>query len=90
MVPGFQYREKLESADKEKLNAGLQPLLDKVQKKLKLSSGQAIIDLQKCRILLAAKLMKAHRKEFHKWGLIPAIVKEYPTADQLEIEVELL
>ncbi len=90
LVPGFKYREKLASADKEKLNAELQPLIDKVQKRLKLSSEQVLIDTQKCRILLAAKLMKAHRKEFHKLGLIPAIVKEYPTADQLEIEVELL
>ncbi|MEK6900193.1 MAG: radical SAM protein [Nanoarchaeota archaeon] len=90
LVPGFKYREKLAAADKDRLNSELKPLLERLQKKLKLSPEQAIIDTQKCRILLAAKMMKAHRKEFHKLGLIPAIVKEYPTADQLEIEVELL
>ena len=90
LVPGFKYREKLASTDQEKLRLELQPLIEKIKKKLKLPAGKIILDTQKCRILLASKLVKNHRKEFHKLGLIPAIVKEYPTADQLEIEVELL
>ena len=36
------------------------------------------------------QLLEKNVKELKKLGLVPAIVKEYPTADQLEIEVRFV
>ncbi len=90
MAPGFSYRAKLEKCDKENILAKLMPLINTIKIKLQLQEGQYALDNSKLRILLAAKIVKAHKKIFKKMNLLPAIVKEYPTADQLEIEVELL
>jgi len=49
-----------------------------------------LLDSEKPRILLSKKNLKKNRNKFASFGLIPAIVVEYPTADQLEIEVEFL
>jgi len=40
--------------------------------------------------VVSAKNSRKHGALFKKYNLLPAIVKEYPTADQLEIEVEFV
>ncbi len=90
LVPGFGYRRKLGECNKEELLKRLRPLAEKMQQELKLSEDDFYLDPEKPRILLSAKKISPLKKRFKQWGLIPAIVKEYPTADQLEIEVELL
>jgi len=88
LMPGFEYRKKLESMDLSKFVAVLKPLLERVQKELKLQDKEVFLDEKKPRILLSQYKIKQNRKLFKKLNLIPAIVTEYPTADQLEIEVE--
>lgn len=90
LVPGFGYRKKLESVDRKKYVQQLEPLLDKIREELKLNEEEIVMDCSKPRIILSSKNSKTNKKYFRKMGLIPAIVSEYPTADQLEIEVELL
>ena len=89
LVPGFGYRKKLESIDKKEYLRQLEPLCNKIKEDLKLKDIEIVVDFSKPRIILASRLIKKNKKYFQKIGLIPAIVSEYPTADQLEIEVEL-
>ena len=90
LVPGFSYRKKLELCDKKIMFAKLKIIAEEIKEELKLREEDFFIDEQKPRILLSAKKIAPLKKRFLKKGLIPAIVKEYPTADQLEIEVELM
>lgn len=88
LKPGFAYREKLNNIDKQDYVDKLKPLLQRIKSKMK--NENFFLDLDKPRILLSKKIVKKKKSFFHKLGLKPAIVKEYPTADQLEIEVEFL
>ncbi len=90
LVPGFGYRRKLGECNKEELLKQLRPLVEKLRQEMKLTDEDFYLDPEKPRILLSAKKILPLKKKFKRWGLIPAIVKEYPTADQLEIEVELM
>ncbi|MEK6950356.1 MAG: radical SAM protein [Nanoarchaeota archaeon] len=98
LVPGFGYRKKLEACNKleasnkfnkPELLERLRSLLSMIKEDCRLTNEEIFLDREKPRILLSAKKIKPLQKKFRRWGLIPAIVKEYPTADQLEIEVEL-
>lgn len=89
LVPGFGYRKKLEQYDKKPLLEKLSKMAEEIKKEFCLDDDEIFLDEQKPRILLSAKKIAPLKKRFLKKGLIPAIVKEYPTADQLEIEVEL-
>jgi len=89
LAPGFEYRKKLASMDLSKFVAVLKPLMERVQKELKLTPAEIFLDEKKPRILLSKYKIKNNRPLFKKLKLLPAIVTEYPTADQLEVEVEL-
>ena len=90
LMPGFNYREKLKSIDKRKMLEKLQPFYDRIKKKFNLEEGGIHLDPEKPRILISKRLCKKKTPYFLSIGLKPAIVTEYPTADQLEIEVEFL
>ncbi|MBU0470041.1 MAG: radical SAM protein [Nanoarchaeota archaeon] len=90
LAPDFGYRKKLEEADKEQFVQLLKPLYDRIKKKFKLDDEEIMIDEKKPRILLSKRLVKKKSSYFASLGLRPAIVVEYPTANQLEIEVEFL
>ncbi len=89
LVPGFSYRKKLEECDKKALVEKLNKIAEEIKPEFQLNEEDFFVDEQKPRILLSAKKIGPLKKKILKKGLIPAIVKEYPTADQLEIEVEL-
>ncbi len=88
LAPGFGYRRRLAECRKEEFLERLQPFAEKLQQELNLSGSDFYLDHDKPRILLSARKILPLKRRFKQWGLIPAIVKEYPTADQLEIEVE--
>lgn len=90
LAPGFDYRKKLESTDKGKFLAKLRPKLGIIKERLELKDSEVHLDEAKPRILLSSRNAKKYKKEFFRLGLIPAVVKEFPTADQLEVEVEFL
>ena len=90
LKPGFDYRKKLAEVDKSKYIQKLKPLYDRIKKKFKLDNDEIFLDEEKPRILISRKLVKKKKAYFLGIDLFPAIVKEYPTADQLEIEVEFL
>ncbi|HLC65260.1 MAG TPA: radical SAM protein [Candidatus Nanoarchaeia archaeon] len=90
LCPGFDYRKRLESINKKRLIGKLKPKLQGIKKRLGLKDSEIHLDEIKPRILLSSKNAKKHKSYLMKLGLLPAIVKEYPTADQLEVEVEFL
>ena len=89
LVPGFRYRESLDG-QREPVLARLERILPLVQKNLELAEDDLFLDRQKPRLLLSAAKLKQYRQEARHLGLRAAIVKEYPTADQIEMEVEFL
>ena len=90
LMPGFHYREKLKNAEAKGVIEKLKPLYGQIKKKFDLDEDEIGIDLQKPRILMSKKLCKKKKAYFLGLGLKPALVIEYPTADQLEIEVEFI
>lgn len=90
LTPGFEYRKKLESMDLSKFVAVLKPLFERVKKELRLADSEIFLDEKKPRILISKFKIKQNRALFKRMKLVPAIVTEYPTADQLEIEVDFL
>lgn len=90
LVPGFGYRRKLAECDKEKYIGPLKEMVKSLVTELQLAESEWYLDTEKPRILISSKKIKPLRKKLKQMGFIPAIVKEYPTADQLEIEVELV
>lgn len=83
LKPSFGYRKKLEQANKK----DLLKKLNKIKNTLKIRLD---IDKEKLRFLTSINLLKKNLKKIKKLGLIPAIVEEYPTHDQMEIEIEFL
>ena len=90
LAPGFSYRRKIAEAPKEELLAQLQNINRKLKQELHFTDEDIIVDQRKMRLLVSAKNSRKHGALFKKYNLLPAIVKEYPTADQLEIEVEFV
>ncbi len=86
LVPGLGYREKLLKANKGEVVQKLNLVKEKVEKVLGL---QSVVDEKKLRLLLSAKTARKQAKKLKEIGLLPAMVEEYPTADALEVEVEL-
>jgi uncharacterized protein len=89
LKPSAGYRESLKE-DHSVLIGKLKEMFASVQKKLKLEDNEMFLDESKPRILVSKKVVKKNKIKIANLGLVPAIVTEYPTADQLEIEVEFL
>jgi pyruvate formate-lyase activating enzyme-like uncharacterized protein len=49
-----------------------------------------MVDNQKLRIITNVGVVQKLSKNLHSKGLIPAIVEQYPTWDQMEVDVEFL
>ena len=89
LKPGVGYRESLKE-DHSALISKLKELFGSVQKKLKLKDNEIFLDEAKPRILVSKKTVKKNKTQIINLGLVPAIVVEYPTADQLEMEVDFV
>ena len=93
LAPGVGYRKKLENKNnalkKEVINK-LRSLFEQVKEKLRLRDTMIAFEESKPRILLSKSNAKKHKRKIIAMGLLPAVVTEYPTADQLEVEVEFL
>jgi hypothetical protein len=93
LKPGFDYHENLENLDpklKNKTIINLKELKEKITKKLKIKSSMINIDELKLRILTSVSIVKKNKKYFKKLNLVPAVVEEYPTYDQMEVTVEFI
>lgn len=86
-APGFGYRDKLKNYDRNKINQKLERSKEKLSRFIK---TLIVIDTIKPRLLIAPEKVRKNKDKIKKLGLVPAIVEEYPTADAIEIEVEIL
>jgi pyruvate formate-lyase activating enzyme-like uncharacterized protein len=93
LKPSFGYMiilKNLFPVEREKLlkelNASRRNLIDEYG----LPSNMLIVDEQKLRLLTNVGVVKKLAKLLHKKGLVPAIVEQYPTWDQMEVDVEFL
>lgn len=90
LVPGFGYRKKLAVVVKEPLLDELAEKRKRIMSQCKLEEEEIFLDQEKVRLLLSWKKITTLKQKFHSLDLVCAIVKEYPTADQLEIDVEIV
>jgi pyruvate formate-lyase activating enzyme-like uncharacterized protein len=93
LKPSFGYMTILKNlfpVEREKLlkelNATRKSLIDEFG----LPGDMIIVDEQKLRLLTNVGVVKKLAKLLHKKGLVPAIVEQYPTWDQMEVDVEFL
>lgn len=90
LEPGVGYRRKVAEIDKDIILRKLTPIYTLIMRKLSFTEKDLFVDIQKPRILLSVQHARKFKTKFQELGLHVAIVKEYPTADQLEIEVDFL
>ena len=93
LKPDFGYRRKLESLNKEsikKLSLKLKEIKDKLMEEFHIPNNLINIDENKLRILIDLKILHHLKDRIKSKGLIPAVVEEYPTHDQLELSVDFL
>lgn len=96
--PYFSYNSLLKGINKNKKNKIIKKLniiKNQLKKDFKIRNGLIEVDKKKLRILTSTKIIKRIRDEINKKllckkDLILAIVEEYPTYDQLELNVEFL
>ncbi len=82
--PGAGYRKKIQEANKEEILKKLKILKEKIQKKYNIRDDMLEIDSLKLRIITGPRLVKIF-KQYTR-----AIVEEYPTYDQMEVELRFL
>ena len=82
------YQEQLKKANAPILLDKLFQIQQKIKSKLNLE--QVYIDKNKYRLLLSKSNIIKNKKYFKSLNLNPAIVTEYPTYDQLEVEIDFL
>lgn len=90
LSPSFSYRKILAEINKPEFLEKLTPLFQKIKQDLNLNDKDIFLDQEKPRILLSSRNAKKNKDYFGNLKLKVAIVKEYPTADQLEIEIDFL
>ncbi|MBD3313210.1 radical SAM protein [Candidatus Woesearchaeota archaeon] len=87
LMPGFGYRKKLEEVKKERFVKQFETIKKYLMKKYNIPAKMISIDKNKPRILTSKKFGQKIKKED---DLKVAVVKEYPTWDQTEIDVKFL
>ena len=65
-------------------------MYEQIKQQLGLDDDDIYLDISKPRILLSVRNLKKNKDFLLGLGLIIAKVTEYPTADQLEMEVEFI
>lgn len=86
LMPSLGYIQKLGKTNKKPVIKKL----NKIQKEFKLPRYMAEVDTLKPRILTSVATVKKLSRKFKEKGLVPAIVEQYPTQDQLELDVQFL
>lgn len=88
LKPGFGYRRKLKELTKEQKQEALtklEKLREDIKKQHRIRDDLLFIDKLKLRLLTSVKKLKKIDKSHCR-----AIIREYPTHDQMEVELEFL
>ncbi|MBI2139965.1 radical SAM protein [Candidatus Woesearchaeota archaeon] len=94
LAPGAGYRRKLrgqkEHGGGERMVKTLSMAAEHISAKFRIDKNDIFVDEKKPRILMSEANLRKLAKDFLNLGLVPAVVTEYPTDDQIEIEVEMV
>jgi hypothetical protein len=93
LKPSFGYKTILKNIlplEKEKLLKELSTARLALIKEFHIPQNMLMVDEQKLRIITNIGIVKKLAKHLHTKGLIPAIVEQYPTWDQMEVDVDFL
>ncbi len=89
--PGFGYRKKLsETKNKERIIKRLTTIKNNLIKRYSIPDELVKVDDLKLRLITNIGIVKEIAKDLKSEGLFPATVEQYPTYDQMEVEVEFL
>ena len=89
LYPTFGYHQKIATINKEECAKQLEFYLPKLITLMQVSPQDIFLDSEKPRLLLGAKKIHLWHSQIKELGLVPAIVKEDPLSNYLEIEVDL-
>ncbi len=84
LKPGMGYRKEIAAADKNKILKKLEALMAEVKQKFKVRDDMIAIDPLKLRLITSPRQVKWYK------GYCRAVVEEYPTHDQMEVELRFL
>jgi len=91
--PSFGYKTIIKNIlpmEREKLLKELSLARIDLIKEFGLPNNILLVDEQKLRIITNVGVVHKLSKQLHSKGLVPAIVEQYPTWDQMEVDVEFL
>ena len=87
LKPGFGYRKKVaETKNKAKIIRKLEKIGQELKNKYKINSSMMGVDSKRLRILTSEAIARKIKEK----NLATAVVREYPTYDLFEVEIELL
>jgi len=93
LKPDFEYKKRLEGLNKTQKRAllrKLEGLRKKLISKYNIPESLIKVDTEKPRIITALPIVEEIAREIRRMGALPARVKQYPTFDQMEVDVEFL
>jgi len=91
--PSFGYKTVLNNlfpVERERLLKELNSSRNDLIKEFGIPGNMIIVDEQKLRLITNVGVVQKLSKQLHSKGLVPAIVEQYPTWDQMEVDVEFL
>jgi hypothetical protein len=91
LKPGFSYHENIgKIKNRNKVIMKLKNIRKELISNCKIKHDLLEVDAEKLRLLTSSKIIRKIADKVKQLGLIPAIVKEYPTRDAMELEVKFL
>mgnify|MGYP001571135586 CR=1 FL=1 len=90
LAPGFDYRKKLDDANKNDYAIVLENLRRELVERFKIPEESIFVDYVKLRLIADPKILKKISDKLKELNLLPAVVEEYPTRDAIEIDVRFL
>jgi len=93
LKPSFGYRTIIENILPQEHERFLKELINKRNELISefgIPQNMIVIDEQKLRMLTNVGVVEKLSKKLHDKGLVPAIVEQYPTWDQMEVDVDFL
>jgi hypothetical protein len=88
LQPGIDHKKRMAEVNRGETVKKLEEMREKISSRI--DTENVIVDKKKLRLLMSADIVKEDYEFFLAYGLIPAIVEEYPTEDGLEVEIEFL
>lgn len=93
LKPGFGYKTIISNilpGERDRFLTELNSVRKNLISEFKIPENMLFVDTQKFRILTNIGVVQKLAKHLHEQNLVPAIVEQYPTWDQMEVDVDFL